>query len=106
MVFNDTATAEIYTLSLHDALPISLAGERLRAIDPDVRVMSVAPFTQLLDRPLARPRFAASVLAVFAGGALLLATVGHWERQPLNTRYGHTSYPGFYLQTSELQSLQ
>src|SRR3712207_9274978 len=27
--FNDTATTEIYTLSLHDALPISLAG-RLR----------------------------------------------------------------------------
>src|SRR3712207_7886310 len=27
--FNDTATTEIYTLSLHDALPISLAG-----IDP------------------------------------------------------------------------
>src|SRR2546430_15941466 len=24
--FNDTATTEIYTLSLHDALPISLAG--------------------------------------------------------------------------------
>src|SRR2546428_9432493 len=24
---NDTATTEIYTLSLHDALPISLAGE-------------------------------------------------------------------------------
>src|SRR5690349_22432031 len=26
--FNDTATTEIYTLSLHDALPISLAGLR------------------------------------------------------------------------------
>src|SRR3989442_8084653 len=25
--FNDTATTEIYTLSLHDALPISSAGE-------------------------------------------------------------------------------
>src|SRR4029077_13407270 len=25
--FNDTATTEIYTLSLHDALPISLAGQ-------------------------------------------------------------------------------
>src|SRR5256886_9877915 len=27
--FNDTATTEIYTLSLHDALPIFLVGERL-----------------------------------------------------------------------------
>src|SRR5256885_12180838 len=26
--FNDTATTEIYTLSLHDALPISLVGAR------------------------------------------------------------------------------
>src|SRR2546430_8500429 len=31
--FNDTATTEIYTLSLHDALPISFAGRRgLRAV--------------------------------------------------------------------------
>src|SRR2546425_12584555 len=29
--FNDTATTEIYTLSLHDALPISLI-----AVDPDL----------------------------------------------------------------------
>src|SRR3712207_8972475 len=28
-VFNDTATTEIYTLSLHDALPISLVAELL-----------------------------------------------------------------------------
>src|SRR3712207_8622377 len=27
--FNDTATTEIYTLSLHDALPILLAGEQV-----------------------------------------------------------------------------
>src|SRR2546429_6377133 len=27
--FNDTATTEIYTLSLHDALPISLMAEQL-----------------------------------------------------------------------------
>src|SRR2546427_5096482 len=29
--FNDTATTEIYTLSLHDALPISLAHARVHA---------------------------------------------------------------------------
>src|SRR2546426_4886512 len=33
--FNDTATTEIYTLSLHDALPIS--GLRVRAGTPDQR---------------------------------------------------------------------
>src|SRR3989441_11703612 len=31
--FNDTATTEIYTLSLHDALPISSAGSRPRPTD-------------------------------------------------------------------------
>src|SRR2546422_11532453 len=30
--FNDTATTEIYTLSLHDALPISGIGERRRVL--------------------------------------------------------------------------
>src|SRR5690349_23320809 len=33
--FNDTATTEIYTLSLHDALPI-LAGDRHQRLDDDV----------------------------------------------------------------------
>src|SRR6266536_5767834 len=30
--FNDTATTEIYTLSLHDALPIEACGDRVMAI--------------------------------------------------------------------------
>src|SRR2546430_17234981 len=30
--FNDTATTEIYTLSLHDALPISINGLCLRSV--------------------------------------------------------------------------
>src|SRR5256885_11504080 len=30
--FNDTATTEIYTLSLHDALPISLRGQTLHLL--------------------------------------------------------------------------
>src|SRR5260221_8868456 len=30
--FNDTATTEIYTLSLHDALPISVTGCQVRAM--------------------------------------------------------------------------
>src|SRR2546430_15601509 len=32
--FNDTATTEIYTLSLHDALPISRANRPKRAMEP------------------------------------------------------------------------
>src|SRR2546422_5324092 len=32
--FNDTATTEIYTLSLHDALPISICGRRASSTNP------------------------------------------------------------------------
>src|SRR5438309_5630468 len=32
--FNDTATTEIYTLSLHDALPISFGGRTIRLDRP------------------------------------------------------------------------
>src|SRR2546429_1411530 len=39
--FNDTATTEIYTLSLHDALPISLSG-RPNALAPYYRRFRVA----------------------------------------------------------------
>src|SRR6266481_7099959 len=35
--FNDTATTEIYTLSLHDALPISQPGPSRRAPPADAR---------------------------------------------------------------------
>src|SRR5258707_10216242 len=34
--FNDTATTEIYTLSLHDALPISALPPAVRVRQPDV----------------------------------------------------------------------
>src|SRR3712207_7297431 len=40
--FNDTATTEIYTLSLHDALPI-WSGERLVGLERDVEVDGGAP---------------------------------------------------------------
>src|SRR2546430_52750 len=33
--FNDTATTEIYTLSLHDALPISLQGIKIHIVPTD-----------------------------------------------------------------------
>src|SRR5260221_3693114 len=38
--FNDTATTEIYTLSLHDALPICIA-DHARKADPDGRAAQV-----------------------------------------------------------------
>ena len=37
--FNDTATTEIYTLSLHDALPISTAGEYFERANDEILVV-------------------------------------------------------------------
>src|SRR5690242_20832728 len=40
--FNDTATTEIYTLSLHDALPISVRQQLFGAEDPLGKVIRVS----------------------------------------------------------------
>src|SRR2546430_11586535 len=50
--FNDTATTEIYTLSLHDALPISLVKHA------DVLIMAAAPadYRPTTASPTKRPR--------------------------------------------------
>src|SRR3712207_9297687 len=47
--FNDTATTEIYTLSLHDALPIS------RSPRPWAATSAAGPPTPLADRPTFAP---------------------------------------------------
>src|SRR5207237_8617969 len=48
--FNDTATTEIYTLSLHDALPIFLSRPELSegaAKDPEVQAPDPSPSSRL-----------------------------------------------------------
>src|SRR3712207_8146780 len=53
--FNDTATTEIYTLSLHDALPICVAvvpGDRALLEDGDLAGRLAAAGERLRDRPL------------------------------------------------------
>jgi putative ABC transport system permease protein len=67
LVVRTTAPLELVT---------SLANDRLEAIDPGVQLMRVAPFSDLLARPLARPRFNAVLLGIFGLAALLLSTVG------------------------------
>jgi putative ABC transport system permease protein len=74
--FQVTATMLVVRTNASLELLTSLAGDRVREVDPDVRVMRVAAFTELLNRPLARPRFTAFLLGVFGIVALLLATVG------------------------------
>src|SRR2546429_2634635 len=84
--FNDTATTEIYTLSLHDALPIYLGIYRLQVIGKN----------QTLMRWLAH-----------RGGAQQHARWGKEKREPfpaadrkstrLNSSHGYISYAVFCL---------
>src|SRR2546425_10588017 len=56
--FNDTATTEIYTLSLHDALPISLihGPARPRKVHPGLHVCASRKLRELGGRLLRRVR--------------------------------------------------
>jgi predicted permease len=61
------------------AAPGSAAGvvrDAVKAVDPSVRVLRVLPYTELMRRPLAGPRFNALVLLVFATSALLMSAIG------------------------------
>jgi predicted permease len=79
------------TLILRTSSPLDvvarLARERVSAVDPELRVTRIARFTELLQAPLARPRFNASLIAVFGLVALVLtaiglyAVMGAWVRQ-------------------------
>jgi putative ABC transport system permease protein len=74
--FQMTATNLVLrtTAAAGDLLPAVRA--RLESIDPAVTVLRIAPFSEMLARPLARPRFNALVLVVFAAAALVLSMVG------------------------------
>src|SRR2546430_12013337 len=57
--FNDTATTEIYTLSLHDALPISARGgtaSRARVVAVAARDRSTGCSSRRTERPPRRQR--------------------------------------------------
>jgi putative ABC transport system permease protein len=74
--FQMTATMLAVRTTAPLELLTSLARERVAAADPDVQLMRVMPFTDLLARPLARPRFNAMLLGVFGSAALLLSAIG------------------------------
>ena len=71
-------TAEMLVLRTTASLDLvaSLSRDGVRAVDPDVHVMRVAPFAEMLERPLARPRFNAFLLSIFGVAALMLSTIG------------------------------
>src|SRR2546422_2885654 len=75
--FNDTATTEIYTLSLHDALPIS---------GDDARI-----------HPIARRRDRQGGPRDDRGGAPLQNGQGDRKSTRLNSSHGYISYAVFCL---------
>ena len=80
-------------LVLHVTAPFDrVAGSaraRLAAIDGDVRVVQATPFARLLDRPLARPRFQASLASAFGLTAFMLAGVGLYAVIAASVRQRH-----------------
>src|SRR5256885_17039433 len=95
--FNDTATTEIYTLSLHDALPICLdfnAAKGLVAVShlaPHVPEAAYAMFqlafavitaALLVGAWVERMRFGAMLIFVGLWSLLVYAPVAHWVWEP------------------------
>jgi putative ABC transport system permease protein len=87
--FQMTATMVVLRTSASLELITSLARDRVRAVDQDVRVIRVAPFAEMLNRPYARPRFNAFLLGVFGIAALLLSTVGLYAVMATSVRQRH-----------------
>src|SRR3712207_7170228 len=87
--FNDTATTEIYTLSLHDALPIF--GDRLRYRD-DVVVEGIGGQVRRVGRP-----------PVPLPGVVLGVDESRSEEHTLNSSHANISYAVFCLKKKKHQ---
>ena len=74
--FQMTASMLVLRTTASLELVASVARAQVQGVDADVKVMRVAPFEEMLSRPLARPRFNAFLLSIFGIVALLLSTVG------------------------------
>src|SRR3712207_6968288 len=88
--FNDTATTEIYTLSLHDALPICRRGSRSPAFGARTAEPTEVPICPT-DRE--RPQFA------LPRRAPLVKPIDHRDRKStrLNSSHANISYAVFCL---------
>src|SRR3712207_7923109 len=86
--FNDTATTEIYTLSLHDALPILLVGQERED-----------PLGELLDAVAAHAALALHPLHEVHVAAHVVVEDGDVDRKStrLNSSHANISYAVFCL---------
>src|SRR5687768_17992670 len=86
--FNDTATTEIYTLSLHDALPISPAPGRTLALVFDDDGLDVQ-----------------CIRAVDAARAWIRGGAGDRKSTRLNSSHGYISYAVFCLKKKKQDTM-
>src|SRR3712207_7342766 len=94
--FNDTATTEIYTLSLHDALPICLAKATSEPWLPEfTRVVFQANFAE--DREIGDPTEIRSILD-------WLGQSGDRKSTRLNSSHANISYAVFCLKKKKKTS--
>src|SRR5437016_9931453 len=83
--FNDPATTEIYTLSLHDALPILSAPGRRRLVAVAGAVVGATTFTVWNQSVVNEKVYTLSVLTI----TLVLWLAVRWADQPPSTRRDH-----------------
>src|SRR3712207_8672400 len=94
--FNDTATTEIYTLSLHDALPISRMGKERAGHDRHVEFR--------LERPNALPRRGIDLIDARRIDRDVHGAVDHQDRKStrLNSSHANISYAVFCLKKKKI----
>src|SRR3712207_7634791 len=92
--FNDTATTEIYTLSLHDALPI------LADVEGDVFALGQLAESTALDLGVMREDVGASAVLLDEAEALL-----DRKSTRLNSSHANISYAVFCLKKQFLNSV-
>src|SRR2546422_4916061 len=88
--FNDTATTEIYTLSLHDALPISL----MFTLDPEWKLRG--QWNKYVLRQAMRGRIPELV-------RMRVDKMGDRKSTRLNSSHGYISYAVFCLKKKKKQ---
>lgn len=84
---NGWAHQVVVRSSMPLAAVADLVRSHARALDPDVQVMPVRPFADLLEEPFARPRFYASLMTVFGVTGVALAAVGLYGAVAASVRH-------------------
>src|SRR3712207_8409939 len=96
--FNDTATTEIYTLSLHDALPIFNGGVSI--------ITRASSFTLSDALPPALTLPASPIIeATGPTGAVASFNVSRSEEHTLNSSHANISYAVFCLKKKQSNSI-